>query len=109
MKKLPSGSLKHLQLIIKCLENQDITIDDGMHIDNEVLINDLGVYRAMNQNRTGAAFCSYRNGLEGTVRLPNTAEFRRSVMKRNSYVHCSFDLVEFFKPEFQKPESLENL
>lgn len=26
MKKLPSGSLKQLQLIIKCLENQDITI-----------------------------------------------------------------------------------
>ena len=49
MKKLPSGSLKQLQLIIKCLENQDITIDDGMHIDNEVLINALGVYRAMNQ------------------------------------------------------------
>ncbi len=47
--KLPSGSLKQLQLIIKCLENQDITIDDGMHIDNEVLINALGVYRAMNQ------------------------------------------------------------
>lgn len=49
MKKLPSGSLKQLQLIIKCLENQDITIDDVMHIDNEVLINALGVYRAMNQ------------------------------------------------------------
>jgi len=49
MKKLPSGSLKQLQLIIKCLENQDITINDGMHIDNEVLINALGVYRAMNQ------------------------------------------------------------
>ena len=46
---IPSGSLKQLQLIIKCLENQDITIDDGMHIDNEVLINALGVYRAMNQ------------------------------------------------------------
>lgn len=49
MKKLPSGSLKQLQLIIKCLENQDVTVDDGIHIDNEVLINALGVYRAMNQ------------------------------------------------------------
>lgn len=47
MKKLPSSSLHHLQMIIKCLEDSEKYKD--IKLDTEILLNALSVYQTINQ------------------------------------------------------------